>query len=88
MANILNFLLITGEGSGFDYTISTTLVRALFRSPSPPDEIRFIFRMDGIAQEDNETLMLELIPAAPIPTGFFRNFVNLIIVDSDGIIIK
>ena len=83
------FPLITEEGAGFDYTVSTNLVRALFERPTPPDEVLFIFHMDAIAQEENETLTLELDPLSSImlPPGknvFFKSTVNLTITDSDG----
>ena len=70
-----------------DYTVSTNRVRALFRRPDPPDEVLFIFRMDAIAQEESETLTLELKPLSSIPTGrnvFFKSTINLTIIDSDG----
>ena len=81
------FLLITGEGAGLDYTVSTTQVRALFNRPTPPDYVLFIFRMDAIAQEENETLTLQLNPVATVLTGrnvFFKHSINLTIIDSDG----
>ena len=45
--------------------------------------------MDAIAQEASETLSLELVPTATttLPTGdgvFFRNTLNMSIVDSDS----
>ena len=80
---------ITGEGASFDYTVNTNLVRALFRRPDPPDNVVFTFRVDAIAQEPNETLTLELVPTATttMPTGdavFFRNTLNMNIIDSDS----
>ena len=83
-------LYTTGEGSGFDYTVSTNQVRFLYRRPDPPEDITFIFRTDAIAQEENETLILELvtIPGTSAPLSgdgiFFRNTINLTIVDSDS----
>ena len=79
-----------GEGAGFDYTVSTTRVRALFSRPTPPDEVVFIFRMDSIAQEENETLTLQLhVDPSHIrlPTGrnvFFKSTIRLTILDIDG----
>ena len=82
--------MTTAEGPDFDYTVSTNQVRFLYCRPDPPEDITFIFRTDAIAQEDNETLILELVTTpgtnAP-PSGdgvFFRNTINLTIVDSDG----
>ena len=82
--------MTTAEGSGFDYTVSTNQVRFLYRRPDPPEDITFVFRTDAIAQEENETLILELVTTsgtnAP-PSGdgvFFRNTINLTIVDSDS----
>ena len=86
----MNYALTTGEGSGFDYTVSTNQVRFLYRRPDPPEDITFIFRTDAIAQEEKETLTLELVTTprtnAP-PSGdgvFFRNTINLTIMDSDS----
>ena len=64
-------------------------MRALFRRPDPPDNVVFTFRVDAIAQEPNETLTLELVPTATttMPTGdavFFRNTLNMNIIDSDS----
>ena len=57
-------------------------MRALFCRPTPPDNVVFTFRVDAIAQEPNETLSLELIPAATttLPSGdavFFRNTLSM-----------
>ena len=62
---------------------------ALFRTPTPPDNVAFTFLVDAIAQEPNETLSVELVPTATttLPTGdavFFRNTLNMSIVDSDS----
>ena len=64
-------------------------MRALYRRPTPPDNVVFTFRVDGIAQELNETLSLQLVPTATttIPSGdavFFRNTLNISIIDSDS----
>ena len=63
-------------------------MRTLFQSPTPSD-VTFIFRSDSIAQEENETLTLELhpLPSITLPTGrnvFFKNTSKLTIIDSDG----
>ena len=65
-------------------------MRFLYRRPNISEAITFIFRTDAIAQEENETLILELVTtpgtSAP-PSGdgvFFRNTINLTIVDSDS----
>ena len=65
-------------------------MRFLYRRPDPPEGITFIFRTDSIAQEENETLILQLVTTsgtnAP-PSGdgvFFRNTINITIVDSDS----
>ena len=77
-------------GSGFDYKVNTTQVRFLYRRPHPPENITFTFHTDAIAQEENETLVIELATApetnAP-PSGqgiFFKNNITMTIVDSDG----
>ena len=65
-------------------------MRFLYRRPDPPEDITFRFRIDAIAQEENETLILELVttPGANTPPSgdgvFFRNTINLTIVDSDS----
>ena len=79
----------TGEGAGLDYTISTGLVRFLYRS-SALSSVVCIFRTDNIAQEINETLTVELVQVpdtTALPTGdhvFFRNTIDMTIIDSDG----
>ena len=64
-------------------------MRALYRRPTPPDNVVFTFRVDGIAQELNETLSLQLVPTATttLPSGdavFFKNTLNISIIDSDS----
>ena len=64
-------------------------MRALFRRPTPPDNVVFTFRVDAIAQEANETLSLELVPTATttLPTGdavFFQHTLTMNIIDSDS----
>ena len=64
-------------------------MRAVFRRPTPPDNVVFTFRVDAIAQEQDETLLLELVPMSTttLPTGgavFFRKYIALTIVDSDS----
>ena len=80
---------IAGEGANFDYTINTNQVRALFRRPTPPDNVVFTFRVDAIAQETDESLSLQLVPTAQttLPSGdgvFFRDTLSMMIVDSDS----
>ena len=87
MNRTLKFSLITEEGAQYDYTISSTTLRVLSFRPDPPEEVSFIFHVDAIAQEENETLTLQLEPNSTIPTGrnvFFRNTINLTIIDNDG----
>ena len=70
--------------------MNTNRVRFFYRRPDPPEGIKFIFRTDAIAQEENETLILELVttPGRNTPPSgdgvFFRNTINLTIVDSDS----
>ena len=64
-------------------------MRALFRRPTPPDNVVFTFRKDAIAQEPSETLTLELVPIATttLPTGngvFFLKTLTMNIIDSDS----
>ena len=65
-------------------------MRFLYRRPTPPENVVFIFRMDAVAQEINETLRLELVRAsisATLPTGdavFFRSTINMTILDNDS----
>ena len=82
-------LPLIGYGDDLDYTIGTSQIRALFSRPDPPDEVLFIYRMDAIAQEEDETLTLELRPSPSItlPAGrnvFFKSTIRLTIIDSDG----
>ena len=57
---------------------------------SSPEIVEFIFYIDGIAREGNETLTLHLIPPPStiqtMPTGeavFFENNLELTIMDAD-----
>jgi hypothetical protein len=76
-------LLITGEH--FDYALNTLRVRALANG-----KVSFVvltFRVDNIAQEPNEIIILTLDPLVqPNPREglFFQNAIQVIIVDSDG----
>ena len=57
---------------------------ALFSS-SVPNNVIFTFRVDGIAQEHSETLILELVPTTTLPANaFFRKYLALTIVDNDS----
>ena len=57
---------------------------ALFSS-SVPNNVIFTFRVDGIAQEYSETLILELVPTTTLPANaFFRKYLALTIVDNDS----
>ena len=67
-------------------------MRALFRRPTPPGNVVFTFRVDAIAQECNETLLLELVPtfSTTLPTEdgvFFRRYTLLTIMDSDCMLV-
>ena len=49
-----------------------------------PDSVLVNAHVDGIAQERNETLILELVPVTTLPTDvFFRKYLTLTIVDSN-----
>ena len=79
----------TGEGSNLDYTVNTTNVVSLFRTPVPPDEVQFVLNADGIIQESNETFSLQLVltGTATLPTGdgvFFLDTLSVTIIDSDS----
>ena len=81
-----NLLSIVGEGFQFDYTVNTASVRAL-TSSSTPDNVEVTFRVDDIALESNETFTLTLdpvIPPTPSDGLFFRNIIEMIIIDSDS----
>ena len=65
-------------------------LRFLDHRLDPPEDIIVSFHIDAIAQEENETLTLELVTTpgtnAP-PSGdgvFFRNRITMTIVDNDG----
>ena len=71
-----------------DYTVNTNFANVT--SPERAEEVVFILHTDRIAQENNETFFLKLIPrpGSQQPTGagvFFRNMVEVTIIDSDGI---
>ena len=74
-----------GEGSQFDYTVSTLRTRALANGTIA--SIVLTFRVDSIAQEANETFTLTLVPlVSPNPREglFFRNTIEVSIVDNDS----
>ena len=49
-----------------------------------PDNVLVTAHVDGIAQEHNETLILELVPVTTLPTDvFFQKYLTLTIVDSN-----
>ena len=80
-------IIHVGEGSQYDYIVSNARVRAMFSSTTP-DNVGVDFRMDTIAQEPNETLTLTLDPIqtaldAPRNGLFFRNSIEMTIIDSD-----
>ena len=79
-------LSTAGEGSQFDYTVNTLRTRALANGAI--SNVVLTFRVDSIAQEPNETFTLTLDPlVAPNPREgqlFFRNSIEVSIVDSDS----
>ena len=77
-------IIITGEPP--DLTVLTSEVRF---DGSQPQDVKIIFRSDGIAQEYNDTVTLELVPLSKtmLPVGeavFFLNTTDMIIIDTDG----
>ena len=84
--NFINIVCICLIGESPDVTVLTSEVR--FDS-SQPQEVEVIFRTDGIAQEDNDTVTLELVPLSTtsVPSGeniFFLDTIDIIIIDTDG----
>ena len=80
-----NFYGIAGEGSQFDYTVDTSIARAM--ADGQISNVAVIFRVDSIALEPNEIFTLILDPVvAPNPREglFFRNSIEVTIVDSDS----
>ena len=78
-----------GEGTGFDYTVHTNFIRVIASQTDRVENVVYILRADRIAQEVNETFTIELIPRAGTTqlTGdgvFFRNTLEVTIIDSDG----
>ena len=74
-----------GEGSQFDYTVNTLRVRALANGQI--HNVVLTFNVDTVAQERDETFILTLNPfVAPTPRVglFFRNTIQLTIVDNDS----
>ena len=67
----------------------TVLISEVRFDSSQPQEVEVIFRTDGIAQEDNDTVTLELVPLSTtsVPSGeniFFLDTIDIIIIDTDG----
>ena len=79
-------MLIAGEGPQFDYTVNTVQVRAL--ASGQTDNVVVTFRVDTIAQENNETFNLTLtglnLPPSPGPGFFVIDTLPVAIVDSDS----
>ena len=80
---------ISGEGTGFDYTVNTNMIRVIASQTDRVENVVYILRTDSIAQEVNETFTIELNPRAGTTpsTGdgvFFRNTFEVTIIDSDG----
>ena len=78
------YIIITGEPP--DLTVLTSEVRF---DGSQPQDVKIIFRSDGIAQEYNDIVTLELVPLSRtmLPVGeavFFLNTTDMIIIDTDG----
>ena len=81
----IKLLSITGEGPQFDYTVNTARARALANGAT--SNVVLTFRVDGIAQEPNETFTLTLSPlVAPTQREglFFQNTIQVTILDSDS----
>ena len=82
---IIKFMqLIAGEGSQFDYTVSTLRVRALANGQI--SNVILTFHVDTIAQELNETFTLTLDPLVSPNSReglFFRNTIEVIIVNDE-----
>ena len=73
------------ESSQFDYSVGTLRVRALANGQI--QNVVVSFRVDTIALEPNETFTLTLNPlVAPTPREglFFRNTIDVTIIDSDS----
>ena len=68
---------------GSDYVLSTTLVTVRDNAPT---DVRVIYRVDSVAQEDNETATLQLqVVGGNVPDGgIFDDELSLTIFDSDG----
>lgn len=73
-----------------DFTLHTENIRLNPLDPSPTQEVLITFRVDGIAQEGEETLQLRLTPRSSLPSAlrganaFFIDTIPLTIMDSDG----
>ena len=75
-------------GDSPDLMVLTSEVRFIVGDPQP-NTVNISFRIDGVAQEDNETVTLVLVPlpTTNLPTGeavFFLNTTDMIIIDTDG----
>ena len=59
-----------------------------FRTPTPPDDVKFILNVDNFALESNETFTLRLNSSnTNLPTGegvFFLETLIVTIIDSDS----
>ena len=82
----LCIIVKTTEGSP-DIMVLTTEVR--INPQLQPQEVEVIFQTDGIAQEGNVTVILELEPllTTTLPMGeavFFQKYIDMIIIDTDS----
>ena len=72
-----------------DFMIGTGEVRISYEN-SDPEIVAVHFYVDSIAQEGNETFTMKLVPSHSLiimPSGesaFFRNTIDMTIIDSDG----
>ena len=80
-------IIVIGESS--DFMVLTSEVR--FDSSQLQEvQVSFLRLMDGIAQEFNDTITLELVPLSMtnlVPSGeavFFLNTIDMTIIDTDG----
>ena len=84
-------MLLKNKGGSPDLMVLTSEVRI---SPlQQPQVVEVIFRTDGIAQEDNDTVILELEPllTTNLPVGeavFFLSTIDVIVIDTDSMYCK
>lgn len=81
MRTIMHFWILYAEGSGLDYSVSTTSVSV---ASGTQGSVQFTLLQDNVAQEFNETFNLTLIPGSRTASNVFGATIEVVIIDASG----